>query len=440
MVIPFQIVVEARGEGYVVRAASAGRSAEAALDLPHLKGELGADGAALGQAIFAPPIRQMLMDVAQEADDAGARMQIQLRLPPAELTAMPWEWMTLGSSTLWQPALRDDYALVRINPAVLPPPTLAVTPPLRLVIATAAGCDRQADVLGVALASEVRARRLIVDRLRDADPDGLADALAEEPCHMLYLIAPALSSTPGGPARAAHPRVRLGRNIDSVALSRVIAEYPDLRMVTIAPDGPDSEAGVMEFAAALHAASGVATLGLGNFEPSNAAGFCATCYGALATGEPVDLAVTYGRARLAEMAGAWGAAQLFVGNGGETLFRIGTPAPIPAATPARPSRPLRSEPRRRSKATNAPNQPVRPVRREPEEDDVPLPSISIPAWLTPKVAILIVASLILVILVSQNLSRPDSAAPPATPTPPLVVTALPTGTLPADMPTPTMVP
>ncbi|WP_129631473.1 polysaccharide deacetylase [Candidatus Oscillochloris fontis] len=440
MVIPFQIVVEARGEGYVVRAASAGRSAEAALEVPDLKGELGADGAALGQAIFAPPIRQMLMDVAQEADDAGARMQIQLRLPPAEFNTLPWEWMTLGSSTLWQPALRDDYALVRINPAVLAPPTLAVTPPLRLVIATAPGCDRQADVLGVALASEVRARRLIVDRLRDADPDALADALAEEPCHLLYLIAPALSSTRGGPARAAQPRMRLGRNIDPLALTRIIAEYPDLRMVTVAADGPESEAGVMEFAAMLHASSGVATLGLGNFEPSNAAGFCATCFGALATGEPVDLAVTYGRARLAEMAGAWGAAQLSVGNGGETLFRIGTPAPITPSAPARSSRPLRSEPRRRSKATYTPNDPVRPVRREPEADDVPLPSISIPSWLTPKVAALIVAGLILVILVSQNLSHPEPTAPPATPTPPLVVTIMPSGTVPSDMPTPTMVP
>ncbi len=440
MVIPFQIVVEMRGDGYVVRAASAGRSAEAGLEVPHLKGEWGADGAALGQALFAPSIRQMLMDIANEADDAGARMQIQLRLPPTELSRYPWEWMSLGSNTLWQPALRDDYALIRINPAVLPPPTLAVTPPLRLVIATAPGCDRQADVLGVALASEVRARRVIVDRLRDADPDALADALAEEPCHILYLIAPALSSTPGGPARAALPRLRLGRNIDPPALARIIAEFPDLRMVTVAPDSPESEAGVMEYAAALHASSGVATLGLGNFEPSNAAGFCATCYGALATGEPVDLAVTYGRARLAEMAGAWGAAQLFVGNGGENLFRLGTPAPNPTTAPAQASRPLRPEPRRRrSKATNAPNQPAR-SQREPEADDVPLPKISIPAWLTPKIAILIVASLILIVLVSQNLSRPEPVAPPATPTPPLVVTTLPTGTVLSETVTPTMVP
>ncbi|NNJ10079.1 polysaccharide deacetylase [Chloroflexales bacterium ZM16-3] len=434
MVIPFLIIVSGRGVGgaYGLRAQAAGRSAEAALEVPAGSGDLEVDGAALGRAVFVPAVRQMLLDVARGADEAGARIQIQLRVAP-ELTGLPWEWLSLGSQTLWQPAMREDYALVRVGQAVRPPPPLPVAAPLRLLIAAAPGCSAAADALGAALLGEVRARRLIVDRLRDADPVGLAEALDEEPCHLLHLIAPATPGLSSGPARASLPRLRLGRNIDPPALARLIGDHPELRMVALADDEPESVGALAALAVALHEGSGLATLALGALDGASAADFCATCYGALASGEPVDLAATLGRARLAEAGGPWGAPQILVASGGEALFRIGAVASAPQPARRGPPRPVTRRPERGDDST----QPVRPIARPQPRPalagrDAPSPR---PAWLTPRLIALALASLILVLMVSQVMRRPEDVAP--TPTPAPTALSLPTspGLAPPSFPT-----
>ncbi len=420
MVIPFLIIIGGRGAGgaYGLRAQAAGRSAEAALELPGAAGGPEADGAALGRAVFVPAVRQLLLDVARGADEAGARIQIQLRVAP-DLAGLPWEWLSLGSQTLWQPALREDYTLVRVAQAVRPPAALPAALPLRLLIAAAPGCGAAADALGAALAGEVRARRLIVDRLRDADPAGLAEALDEEPCHLLHLVAPATPGLAGGPARAALPRLRLGRSIDPPAMARLIAEHPDLRMVTLAGDGLESAGPLAELAAALHESSGLATAALGTLDDAAAADFCAVCYSALAAGEPADLAVTYGREDLAAAGGPWGAPQFFMAPGGEALFRIGAEAP--AARPERrPTRPERrpTRPERRPTRDDEATQPVRPIAR-PQ----PRPALASrgegaarPSWLTPRLIALLVAGVILALMVSRVIRRPEGVAPTLTPT------------------------
>ncbi len=447
MIIPFQIVIGGRGPGVAcgLRATAAGRSTEASIQIPVPDGDPVAYGAALGQAVFVPAVRQLLLDVARGADDAGARIQIQLRTTP-ELAGLPWEWMSLGTETLWQPAIREDYTLVRVAQGAHPPPTLAVAAPLRLLIATAPGCGGQADALGAALAGEVRARRLIVDRLRDADPASLADALAEEPCHLLHLIAPAVPGLSGGPARAAQPRLRLGRSLDALALANILEDYPTLRMVTLSGNGPESVGPMTTLAVGLHQALGLAALSMGDLDGSHATDFCAACYAVLAAGEPVDLAVTASRAGLAEFGGLWGAPQLMLAAGGEELFRIGAaePAPARAARPER--RPERPERPAQPPATRRPAVPrqmrgrldaaiqifqplARPLLRSPLRGrgaaDVPPPRLS------RRVIILIVASLILILMVGRSLRWPDSTSPSTSTTPTARVLPSPRGEIPA---------
>ncbi|NTV63894.1 MAG: polysaccharide deacetylase [Oscillochloris sp.] len=342
--------------------------------------------------------------------------------------------MSLGTKTLWQPATREDYTLVRIGAAVRPPP-LPVAPPLRLLIAAATGCDRAADMLGTALASEVRAHRLIVDRLLDADAVGVAQALGEEPCHLLHIIAPALAGLTGGPARAALPRLRLGRNIDPPALATILGEYPELRLITLATQDAESAVPMAGLAAALHEASGLATLALGDIDAAVAADFCASCYSALAAGEPSDLAVTYGRIQLADTANAWGAPQIFIGSGGEELFRLGASVPAPAPRPARPAR--SSEQRRPLRESDL-TQPVRPLNRNHAGQSSATRPPTWPAWLTPRIVALIVAGLILIIMVSQSLQRPSAPPPPLTPTRFVRMTPVPIGTVPPGFPTLTL--
>lgn len=462
-VIPFQIAVVGRGPGpYTLRAGAAGRTAEATLDLSALPDDPAALGPALGQALFPPPLRGLLMDVARGADTSGARMQIQLQMASPELEALPWEWASLGEQARWRPAIRDDYTLVRVGQRARPAPTLSVAGPLRLLIACAAGAASYAEALGPALADAVRDGRLVVDLLRDATPDALADALAEEPCHLLHLIAPVEE----GP-RGTGPRLRLGMPLDAGALIDLLADQPGLRLITIAPTD-ETEVSPTPLASALHEATQIATITLADLDADTVAVFCAGCYGAVARHDPVDLAVTDGRAALIAAGGGWGQPRLHLAPGGEQLFREGVPsrgAQSAGPTTARSWRGAR-------RAATAPDQgdddPQAPHERRPQRGrrgdrarpfaplalfavestavgsptrralSLPTPSFQI----SPKIVILMVALALLVVMVSRVLVLPgDSAATVAAsidsaPVP----TLLPTGQAAANAPGTTAAP
>jgi hypothetical protein len=74
-------------------------------------------GLALGRALFTAPIRALILEAAHTAAAQGARVQVRLQINSPELAALPWEYLTLGSVNVWQPALRADYTLVRVGTA-----------------------------------------------------------------------------------------------------------------------------------------------------------------------------------------------------------------------------------------------------------------------------------------------------------------------------------
>lgn len=377
-VIPFQLVVGGRGPGgsYLLRATAAGRIAEAALELPALPAEGAALGATLGAALFPPPLRRLLLDVARGADEAGARVQIQLQVAPPELAALPWEWLSLGKTEPWRPAIRDDYALVRVGRPGPRRPTLTVSGPLRLLIVCAPGCEPAAAHLGHALAEPVRAGLITADLLSDATPEELTRALDEEPCHLLHIVAPA-------DLVRGEPRLRLGRSMDAPGLIGLLGDHPGLRLVTFAAAGPAQPATAL--AAALHDGTGLACLALGGLDKAQAANFCAACYAGIAAGDPADLAATDGRLALANADGPWGLPQIYLGSGCEQLFRLRpleqaarvaiAPADIPSerAQPA-PARSTRSQRRTRSRRGEQEN----PLWRMPLTG-IPWPRLTLPA-------------------------------------------------------------
>ncbi|PMP74463.1 MAG: polysaccharide deacetylase, partial [Chloroflexus aggregans] len=154
IVIPFQIVIGTlRPQGYPLRALCGERKAEATMSPPLLTGSPADMGVELGNMLLQAPIRRLLIEAARDAIEQGARMQMQLVIEPPELVALPWEWMALHKGEQhWQPALREDYTLVRISPrAIRPLPPRRVSGPLRLLIAVARGYEETADTLGEAL-------------------------------------------------------------------------------------------------------------------------------------------------------------------------------------------------------------------------------------------------------------------------------------------------
>ncbi len=447
-VIPFQLSVSGRGPAnYVVRAFAAGRGAEAPLALPDPRADVEALSLAIGRALFPGPVRQLLIDVARGADEAGARVQIQLYAAP-DLAALPWEWAALGQSRPWRPAVREDYTLVRSGELRAPPRPLPISGPARLLIACAPGAEAGIAPLGHALADAVRAGRLVVDLLRDTDPLALRQALADEPCHMLHVIA----TDARGQGDAA--RLRLGRGLDGAGLAAMLTDHPDLRLVTLAAGADADPTALSAVANRLHDDLGITAVALGGLDSAQVAEFCVPCYAAIAAGDPVDLAVTDGRAALEGQEGPWGAPRLWLVPGTEALFTF-APAPAraqpEAESAAAPPRlpvgtPLR--PRRASAAMSRALQTARafvvdttmvdgttvgkPVKRQRAA-----PSRS--PFLQPRLIALAAAILVLITLVSRVL--PSSAAgegePGLAPLPtlrPSVTSAPPPG--PASVPEP----
>jgi len=422
IVIPFHIQIATRTpQGYPLRATCGGRRAEAVMPPPVVSETPAVAGSELGELLLPPPLRQLLIETAREAIDHKARMQLRLEIEAPELVVLPWEWLSLSRGDQhWQPAIRDDYTLVRVSarsPRPLPPRRVAG--PLRLLIAVARGYEAVADALGEALVELVRSGRFIVDRLREATADEIVAELAAEPRHILYLIG----EFEQPPRQSA--RMRLGRAVTAGELAELLVGIEDLRLLTVA-GSPFSVC--TSFASGLHEHDGRAVVVLPELGAAAQARWSVACYQALASGEPVDLAVTLGRAALAGAQEAWGAPQLYLAPGGEQLFRLGeppvAPAPPEAVRTIRTTIPQQRRPRFAPIATNA----GVPTRRIQE--------LSRQFRLRPQLIALIIASLVLIVLVSQVISLPGSTVVPTpvvTPTPPLLLD-------PIRIPVPTLMP
>jgi peptidoglycan/xylan/chitin deacetylase (PgdA/CDA1 family) len=247
-------------------------------------------------------------------------LQVQLQIAAPELAALPWEWVALGVSRPWSPALRDDYALVRIGRRARTPAPVPLAGPLRILAAAGAGEELQLEALHSALAQAVLAGQIELHLLRRATPQALERALASDAPHVLHCAAP-IGATPEGIAQ-----VLVGNGLAPFDLAALAARSPDLRLITLAGpqgDGGSVSAAPMLLATALVGAELPAAITFGAALPAAlTARFAAACYTQLARGVPVDLAVTAGRRALSEHATSrgWGFPQLHVMPGGEQIF------------------------------------------------------------------------------------------------------------------------
>lgn len=297
--------------------------------------DVAAVGRVLGRALFAPPVRTLLLDAARTAAADGARLQVRLQINAPELAALPWEYLALGSTNVWTPALRSDYALVRAGRRVPPPPPLSLREPLRVLAVAAPGNAHCLNTLERALAPGIRANRIDLRTLPDAAPAALQRALAEGAPHVLHLAARVIL------APDQRLELDLGAMIDAGDLIDLLADAADLRLATLT--GGEGDGRMLDIAPVLCAAVLIderlpATIAFSTPLPADeAAQFAALCYDQLALGAPVDRAVTVGRAALARTGDHWGAPVLRVAPETGVLF---CPLPRRAARPRSMIRPL----------------------------------------------------------------------------------------------------
>lgn len=292
-------------------------------------------GRALGRALFTPPVRTLLLDAARSAAADGARLQVRLQINAPELAALPWEYLSLGGTNVWTPALRTDYTLVRAGRRVLPPPPLPLREPLRVLAVASPGNGHCLEALERALAPGIRAGRIDLRTAQDADSATLQRALAEDAPHVLHLAARVIL------APDQRLELGLGAMIDAGDLIDLLADAANLRLVTLT--GGEGDGQRLDIAPVLCAAVLIderlpATIAFSTPLPAGeAAQFAALCYEQLALGAPVDRAVTVGRAALARTGDHWGAPVLRVAPDTGALFH---PLPRRAARPRSMIRPL----------------------------------------------------------------------------------------------------
>lgn len=430
-VIPFQIVIGGKDSTeYRLHATGLGRSVESLLDLPDLSADSDRLGTALGRTLFPPQVRRLLLDVAQRADQSGARVQLQLRVVAPELATLPWEWISLGGGGAWRPAVRDDYTIMRVARGARPRPTLTLTAPIRLLIACAPSASAEsAAALGHALASRVRAGTLVVDLLRDADPVTLRNALDDESYHALHIIA----ADAAGIGASAH--LSFGRSLDATGLSNLLATYNDLRLLTISADQGSEIGAITSIAAAVHERLGVATITLADLDHTQSATFCRPCYDALIAGNSIDLAVTDGRVALDSAGGLWGAPRLWAVPGAERLFVV-VPNPTSIPTPRRSNpehmsapvgRPIRSH-QGGEGLIRTPNQPLARVRTNSWGTDPDRQTRQL------RIAALIVACLVLILVISRVMPSGQGAEELPIPSPSPSLPILTPSPLPSPVP------
>lgn len=344
-----QLTVGARAEGgYLVRVTAGDRELEHDLDLPDELADLGAQllkpntivpldtpeaiGLKLGRALFSPEIRDLVLRYTRTAAAAGRRVQIRLQIADHELATLPWEWVALGGARSWVPALRDDYALIRVGRGVSPPQPLPLDGPLRILAVGAPGELAQLDALEAALAETLQRGSIDLRLLSDATAEALASALDEIDPAIVHLAAPVLLTS------EEELEVRLNRPIDAFALADMLRSREHLRLVTVCGsrgDGQLLSATPGLLAALLLGERQPATLAVGGALTASAlAGAAASCYTLLAAGAPIDLATTAGRRWLADNGGApvWGHLQVRALPDTGQLFR---PRRAAATTPER---------------------------------------------------------------------------------------------------------
>lgn len=270
--------------------------------------ELNTIGRQLGRALFTPRVRDLLLECAKTVAQNEQRLQIQLQINKPEIAALPWEYITIGATKPWIPALRDDYTLIRIGRQSPAPAPISVVGPLRILAIGGPGQRQQLAELRAALADAIQERRISLRILADSDLEEVERVLTREQFHIVHCASDVTLSEQG-------INMALGSGITGFDLADVLSTHRTLRLLMLTGQSgkPHSLSAIPLMLGAISMSDDIpAALALaGPLDNEATALFSAICYREIAAGEPLDLAVAVGRRALAEDEQLlWGMAQL----------------------------------------------------------------------------------------------------------------------------------
>jgi hypothetical protein len=300
-------------------------------------------GGRLYDAVFRDQVRSVLVASQKEAEAAGQHLRIRLRFSDdaAGLATLPWE-------ILFDPEQQQFLALSEARPIVRylalprPRPALVVKPPLSILVVLASPTDhvpldleQEWQAIETALADLRADEKVRLERLAAPTLEALQGRLLGEPVHVLHFVGHGLyEPDQAGGLLLFEDGQGDGHPVAARELALLLHNHSSLRLVYLnACEGAIADRGdVFAGVAQTLVQGGVPAAVAMQDEISDQAAIelARTFYTALATGRPVDAALTQARVALAA-AGSdeWVIPVLFSRSPDNRLFDVVDVLPTP---------------------------------------------------------------------------------------------------------------
>ncbi|HRW06289.1 MAG TPA: CHAT domain-containing protein [Caldilineaceae bacterium] len=300
-------------------------------------------GRTLFETIFRDEVRSVLVASQSEAQAAGRDLRIRLRFSDdaVDLATLPWE-ILFDTEQQHFLALSEARPILRYLSLPRPRPALVVQPPLSILAVLASPTDHQTlnveeewQAIETALADLRANDKIRLERLATPTFDALRERLLGDPVHVLHFIGHGLYDKEESEGQLLFENSqRQGHVVPAKAVALLLHNHPSLRLAYLnACEGAIADQGnVFAGVAQTLVQQGVPAAVAMQDEISDAAAIemARTFYTALATGRPVDTALSHARVALATRDNdEWAIPVLFSRSPDNRLFDLVEVLPTP---------------------------------------------------------------------------------------------------------------
>lgn len=300
-------------------------------------------GSRLYDALFHDDVRAVLVASQVEAAAAGCNLRIRLRFShdAANLATIPWEILFDPEQQHFL-ALSESRTILRYLSLPRSRPVLLVQPPLTILALLASPTDHvtldvgaEWQALQTALLPLCADHKVTLQRLTAPTFAALQSRFLGEPVHVLHFVGHGTVDAEGGAgALLFEDEQQRGQWVSAKSLAMLLHNHPSLRLVYLnACEGAiaDEKSGFVGVAQTLVQQGVPAAVAMQDAITDGAAiEIARTFYTALATGRPVDAALTQARVALAaQESDEWVIPTLFSRSPDNRLFELVAVLPTP---------------------------------------------------------------------------------------------------------------
>lgn len=303
-------------------------------------------GKALFNALFVGDVRSLYAVSRNRASSQGNGLRLQLRIQPAELVAVPWEFMYDSGQATYL-CLSDDTPVVRYIELPVPPQPLAVAPPLSILGMAVSPKDlvgldveREKQRIETAIAGLQAQGLAQLTWLQGSTWEDLQTAMLRGPWHIFHFIGHGVFNPNTNEGIIAfEDSTGQAHYLQGTQLGLLLADHHPLRLVVLnSCEGAQSSThDIFSSTAATLVQRGIPAVLANQYEISDQAAIelSRTFYGVIADGRPVDMAVCEARKAISlavDNTVEWGTPVLYMRAPDGVLFDVIPPSAPSSAT------------------------------------------------------------------------------------------------------------